>query len=85
MAILPFSAMFLTTLKGFIYTITMYFYAFHLAISTISPCILHQNALRFAPKHTAFCTKTRCVYRHIAPRLAPKHTAFCCKSPQNEC
>jgi len=31
---------------------------FYLAFSTILPCVLHQNALYFAPKRSAFCTKT---------------------------
>ena len=39
MAILPFLAMFFMVLKGFIYTIAVYFYAFRLAFSTILPCI----------------------------------------------
>jgi len=66
--------MFLLDLKGFIYTIAVYFYAFRLAFSslfemhfaakrtafsTISPCILQQNALRFAPYCTTFSSKTQ--------------------------
>ena len=35
MAILPLLAMFLMVLKGFVYTIAVYFYAFGLAFSTI--------------------------------------------------
>ena len=81
----PFSAMFFMVHKGFVYTIAVYFYAFCLAFSSISPCIQHQNALRLAPFHLAFCIKTHCVQRHIAPRFAPKRTTFCCKSPQNGC
>jgi hypothetical protein len=53
--------MFFMVLKGFIYTIAADIYAFRLAISTNSPCILHQNALHLAAKHTAFSTKTHCV------------------------
>ena len=34
---------------------------FCLAFSTISPCVLYQNALYFAPKRSAFCTKTQCI------------------------
>ena len=56
--ILPFSTMFLMSLKGFVYTITMDIYAFCLAFSAILPCVLHQNAVHFAPKRSAFCTKT---------------------------
>ena len=58
MAILPFSGMFLMVQKGFIYTITMYFYPFCLAFSSISPCVLQQNALHLAPKRTSFSGKT---------------------------
>jgi len=39
MVILPFYAKFLMDQKGFVYTIAMYFYAFHLAFSSISPCV----------------------------------------------
>ena len=58
MAILPFSGMFLMGRKGFIYTVPTYFYAFRLAFSSISPCVLQQNALHLAPKRTAFSGKT---------------------------
>ena len=44
--------------------------AFCTAFSTILPCILHQNALRFAPYCTAFCTKTQCILRHFVLQLA---------------
>ena len=39
MAVLPFRAMFFMVLRGFVYTITMYFYAFHLAFSSVLRCI----------------------------------------------
>ena len=39
MAVLPFWAMFFMVLSGYVYTITMYFYAFHLAFSNILPCV----------------------------------------------
>ena len=35
MPILPFLALYFMALKGFVYTIAVYFYAFHLAFSTI--------------------------------------------------
>ena len=35
----PFPAMFFMVLKGFIYTVAVYFYAFRLVFSTISPCV----------------------------------------------
>jgi len=68
--------MFFMALKGFVYTITAYIYAFCLAFSSILPCVLHHFTLRLAPKYTAFCTKTHCVLRHIALRLAAYCTAF---------
>ena len=55
-------------LKGFIYTVAVYFYAFRLAFSTISPCILHQNALRLAAYCTAFSTKTHRILLQIAKK-----------------
>jgi len=59
--ILPFSVMFLMSLKGFVYTIAVDIYAFCLAFSAILPCVLHQNALHLAAKRTAFSTKTHCI------------------------
>ena len=79
MAILSFSAMFSITLKDIIYTITMYFYSFRLAFSSILHCIQHQNALRLAPKRIAFSIKTHCIQHQNALRLAPKCTAFSTK------
>ena len=55
--VLPFLTMFLMVLKGFIYTIPVYFYAYLLAFSTKMHCIQHQNAQHLAPKHTAFSSK----------------------------
>jgi len=37
--ILPLSAMFLKVLRGFVYTITAYFYAIRLAFTSILPCV----------------------------------------------
>ena len=39
MAVLPFWAMFFMVLKGFVYTISMYFYAFRLVFSSILTCV----------------------------------------------
>ncbi len=39
MDVLPFFAMFLMELKGFVYTITVNFYAYHLPFSSILPCV----------------------------------------------
>ena len=44
------------------------------AFSGILPCVLHQNALRFAPKRIVFSTKTHYVLGHIALHLAAKRT-----------
>ena len=35
--------------------------AFYPAFCTKTHCVLHQNALRLAPKRTAFSTKTQCI------------------------
>ena len=59
MAILPFLAMCNIVLKGFVYTIAMDIYAFHLAFSSILHRVLHHFTLRLAPKRTPFCTKTQ--------------------------
>ena len=61
MGILPFLAMCLMVLEGYVYTIAAYFYAFCLAFCTILHCVLRHFTLRFAPKRTAFSTKTHCV------------------------
>jgi len=58
MAILPLSAMFFMARKGFVYTITVDIYSFHLAFSSILHCVLHHFTLRLASKRTAFSTKT---------------------------
>ena len=39
MVVLPFIAMFFIPLKGTIYTIAVNFYAYHLAFSSILPCV----------------------------------------------
>ena len=39
MAILPLSAMFFMALKGFVYAIAVYVYAFHLAFCCILSCV----------------------------------------------
>jgi len=64
------------SLKGFVCTIAVDIYAFCLAFSTILPCVLHQNAVHFAPKRGVFCTKTRCVLHQNALCLAPKRSVF---------
>ena len=61
MAILPFLAMCFRVLKGFVYTIAVDVYAFRLAFSGKSHCILQHFTLRFAPKRTPFSTKTHSV------------------------
>ena len=59
MAFLPFLAMFFMVLKGFVYTIAMDVYAFHLAFSSKLHRVLHHFTLRFAPKRALFCTKAQ--------------------------
>ena len=61
MAILLILAMFFMVLKGFVYTIAVYIYAFHLAFSIKTHCILHHFTLRLAPKRTAFSGILPCV------------------------
>jgi len=53
--------MFFMVLKGFIYTIAADIYAFRLAFSSKTHCILHHFTWHLAPKRTAFCIKTHCV------------------------
>ena len=72
MAILPFLAMYFMVLKGFVYTKSVDIYAFRLAFSSKSHCILHQ-------KHLAFCTKTHRILHQNARHLAPKRTPFSTK------
>ena len=59
------------------------FAPFYAAFSTILPCVLHQNALCFAPKRTAFSG----ILHHILPKIAPNLVlmavvcnkySFCC-------
>ncbi len=76
MAILPFLAFYLTALKGFVYAVVVYFYAFRLAFSGNLHCILHHFALHFAPFCTAFCTILHCVLHQNAMRFAAKRIAF---------
>ena len=54
--------------------------AFCLAFSTKTPCVLYQNALRFAPKRTVFCTKMHRILHQNAMNFAensPKSAANC--------
>ncbi|OFQ09211.1 hypothetical protein HMPREF2955_02605 [Prevotella sp. HMSC073D09] len=75
----------LTALKGFVYTIAVDIYAFCIAFSTILPCVLHQNALHFAPFYLAFSTKTQCILHQNALYFAPKRSAFSGKQPKIWC
>ena len=70
------------------YSVFLYFFVscfapFYAAFSTILPCVLHQNALYFAPKRTAFSG----ILHHILPKIAPNLVlmavvcnkySFCC-------
>ena len=64
-------------LRGFVYTIAAYIYAFRLAFSTILPCVLHHFTLRFAPKRTAFSGILHCILHQNTLHLAAKRTLFC--------
>ena len=75
-AILPFLAFFLMSLRGFVYTIAAYFYAFCLPFSCILHCVLHHFTLRFAPKRIVFSSKTHCVQHQNILQLAPYCTTF---------
>jgi len=84
-AILSFLAIFLMVLRGIVYTIMPYFYAFCLAFSNILDCIMHHFTLRLAPKRTAFSTKTQRILHQNAVRLAAYCSEFSGKYPQNWC
>ena len=43
-------------------------------------CILHQNAVYFAPKRSAFCIKTQCILHQNAVHFAPKRKVKCSKT-----
>ena len=81
MVVLPFCAMFLVVVKGLFIPVTVDFYAFYLAFSSILPCVLQQNALHLAPKRTAFSTKLHCVLHQIALQLAAYCPIFSSKHP----
>ena len=74
--ILPILTMCFMVLRGFVYTIAAYIYAFHLAFSRILHFVLHHFTLRFAPKRTAFSTKTHRIQHQNAVHLAGKRTLF---------
>ena len=61
MDVLLFRAMYFMVRQGFVYTILVNIYAFWFAFSSVLACVLHQNALRLAPKRNAFSGKTHCV------------------------
>ena len=83
--VLPFSAMYFMSLRGYIYTIAVCFYAFWLAFSCIQCCIQHHFTLHLAPKRTAFSIKTHCVQHQNALRLAAYCTTFSSKQPKTKC
>ena len=61
MCILPFLAMCLMVLEGYVYTIAVYFYAFRIAFSSILQGVLHHFTLHLAPKRTAFSGILHCI------------------------
>ena len=65
MCILPFWAMCFMVLQGYVYTIAAYFYAFHLAFSSILHGVLHHFSLHLAPKRIAFSGILHCILHHI--------------------
>jgi len=85
-------------LRGYVYTIAAYFYAFCFAFSRILQCILHHFTLHLASKRKAFCTKMQYVLLQIAqkqvqmPSLLNKNsfcphlqlTPFCIKTNLRE-
>ena len=82
---MPFLAFFSMALKGFVYAIVVYFYAFRLAFSGKLHCILHHFALRFVPFYLAFCTKMQCVLLQNALHLAAYCSTFSNKLPKKWC
>ena len=83
--ILPFFAMYFMLLRGFVYTIVAYIYAFRLAFSSILHCIQHHFTLRLASKRTAFSTKMHCIQHQNALRFAAYCTTCCYKQPKSWC
>ena len=83
MAVLPFRAMCFMLLKGFVYTISVYFYAFHLAFSGTLTCVLQQNVRCLASKRTAFSGILHYNLLQTAPKqlqmaVACNKYSFCC-------
>jgi len=72
-------------LRGYVYTIMPYFYAFCLAFSGKLHCILHHFTLHLAPKRVAFSGKTQCILHQNALRLAAYCSKFSGKHPRNWC
>ena len=68
MVILPFSAMCSIVLKGYVYTIAVYFYAFRLVSSSTLHCILHHFSLHLAPFRLAFSIKTHLILLLMAQK-----------------
>ena len=83
--ILPILAMCFVVLRGFVYTIAVYVYAFRLAFSSILHCVLHHFTLHLASKRTAFSTKTHCVQHQNALHLAANRTEYSSKLAKNRC
>ena len=78
----PFSTTCFMVRKGYIYTFTVYVYAFCLALSTILHCIQHHFTLRLAAKRTAFSTILPRIQHQNALCFAAYCSAFCCKQPK---
>ena len=84
-AILPFPAMCFMVRRGFIYTISLYVYAYCLAFNGILYYVLYLFTLHLASKRTAFSTKTRYVLHQNTLHLAAYCTAFSGKTHKSWC
>ena len=61
MDILPLLSHVLVVRNGFVYTISAYIYAFHIAFSGTLYCVLHHFTLRLAAKRIAFSGILQCI------------------------
>ena len=76
MPVFPFLVMYLVLRKGLFIPFALNIYVFRLAFFSILHRVLHQNALRFAPKRLPFSTKMHCVLHQNALRLAANRSTF---------
>ena len=74
--------MFLKALKGYDYTIVVYFYVFRLAFSTISHCVLHHFASRLVAKRIAFSGILQCILHQNALHFGAKCSKLAANNPK---